>query len=126
VKTVFRLIVCVLIVMLAVPSMTGIAIAQDGEKTLVTAYGVGDPHSIDPQLGIDTRDATLFNQLFPGLTWLNEETREVELAMAASYDVSDDGTVYTFRLLEDVPWCTIMPTVAKSNKSWTPTETPVM
>jgi oligopeptide transport system substrate-binding protein len=104
VKNVFRLVVLVLIVMLAVPSMTGIATAQDGEKTLVTAYGLGDPHSIDPQLGIDTRDITLVTQLFPGLTWLNEVTREVELAMAASYDVSEDGTVYTFHLLEDVPW----------------------
>lgn len=103
-KNVFRLVVLVLIVMLAVPSMTGIATAQDGEKTLVTAYGLGDPHSIDPQLGIDTRDITLVTQLFPGLTWLNEVTREVELAMAASYDVSEDGTVYTFHLLEDVPW----------------------
>ena len=103
-KNVFRPIVLALVVMLAVPSMFGTVAAQDGGKTLITAYGVGDPHSIDPQLGIDTRDATLFVQLFPGLTWLNEETRVVDLAMAASYDVSEDGTVYTFHLLEDVPW----------------------
>jgi hypothetical protein len=65
VKNVFRLIVLVLIVMLAVPSMAGIATAQDGEKTLVTAYGVGDPHSIDPQLGIDTRDITWSRSFSP-------------------------------------------------------------
>jgi oligopeptide transport system substrate-binding protein len=104
VKKLLRFTVFGLIVVMVLPSLVGVVTAQGERKVLVTAYGVGDPHSIDPQLAIDTRDMTMVTQLFPGLTWLNEETRDVELAMAASYDVSEGGTVYTFHLLEQVPW----------------------
>ncbi|HML21165.1 MAG TPA: peptide ABC transporter substrate-binding protein [Aggregatilinea sp.] len=103
-KTVRRLTVLVLVMVLVLPTFAGVTSAQGDGKSLVTAYGVGDPHSIDPQLGIDQRDMTLITQLFPGLTWQNEESRDVELAMASSYDVSEDGKTYTFHLLEQVPW----------------------
>jgi oligopeptide transport system substrate-binding protein len=89
---------------MVLPSLVGPAMAQDGSKVLVTAYGVGDPRSIDPQQAIDTRDLTLVTQLFPGVTWQNEETKEVEPGMAASWDISEDGLVFTFHLLEQVPW----------------------
>lgn len=103
-KKVLRFIVFGLILALVLPSLISTATAQGDPKVLVTAYGTGDPRSIDPQLAIDTRDMTMVTQLFPGLTWLNEDTRDVELSMAASYDVSEDGTVHTFHLLEQVPW----------------------
>ncbi len=103
-KKLLRFTVFGLIVVMVLPSLVGVVTAQGDPKVLVTAYGAGDPHSIDPQMAIDTRDMTMVTQLFPGLTWLNEETRDVELAMAASYDVSEEGTVYTFHLLEQVPW----------------------
>jgi oligopeptide transport system substrate-binding protein len=104
VKKLLRITVIGLIVVMVLPSLVGIATAQDERKVLVTAYGVGDPRSIDPQQAIDTRDLTLVTQLFPGVTWQNEETKEVEPGMAASWDISEDGLVFTFHLLEQVPW----------------------
>ena len=76
VKKLLRITVIGLIVVMVLPSLVGPAMAQDGSKVLVTAYGVGDPRSIDPQQAIDTRDLTLVTQLFPGVTWQNEETKE--------------------------------------------------
>ena len=103
-KKLLRFTVLGLIVVLVLPSLVGVAPAQDERKVLVTAYGVGDPRSIDPQQAIDTRDLTLVTQLFPGVTWQNEETKEVEPGMASGWDISEDGIVYTFHLLEQVPW----------------------
>jgi oligopeptide transport system substrate-binding protein len=78
--------------------------AQDAPKVLVTGALNGDPHSIDPQQAIDTKDWNLENILFPALTTLDEETREIAPGLAASWDVSDDGMTYTFHLVENVPW----------------------
>lgn len=73
-------------------------------KVLRTAAGPGDPRSIDPQQAFDTKDWNLENVLFPALTTLNEETKEITPGLAASWEISDDGLVYTFHLVENVPW----------------------
>lgn len=73
-------------------------------KVLVTAAGPGDPRSIDPQQAFDTKDWNLENVLFPALTTLDEETKEIAPGLAASWEISEDGLVYTFHLVENVPW----------------------
>jgi oligopeptide transport system substrate-binding protein len=73
-------------------------------KVLRTAAGPGDPRSIDPQQAFDTKDWNLENVLFPALTTLDEETKEIKPGLAASWEISDDGLVYTFHLVENVPW----------------------
>jgi oligopeptide transport system substrate-binding protein len=78
--------------------------AQGTSKVLVAAAAPGDPHSIDPQHAFDTKDWTLENILFPALTTLDEETNTVVPGLAKSWDVSPDGLVYTFHLVENVPW----------------------
>src|SRR5688572_23192161 len=95
-----RIIVATLMLVLAF----GITTAQDESKTLISAAGTGDPHSIDPQHASDTRDWNLANNLFPGLTTLDEETREVVPGLTTGWDISEDGLVYTFHLIENVPW----------------------
>ncbi len=40
----------------------------------------------------------------------NEETAEVENGMATSYEVSDDGLVYTVKIMDNVPWVKYDPT----------------
>src|SRR5215207_9705318 len=82
-----------------------VASAQDDKKVLVTASGpAGDPHSLDPQRAVDTRDWDLSNNLFPGLTTLNEETREVVPGVVSGWDISEDGLTTTFHLIPEVPW----------------------
>jgi oligopeptide transport system substrate-binding protein len=94
------LLTLVLVLALAAGTVT----AQDEPKILVTAAGPGDPRSIDPQQAFDTKDWNLENVLFPALNTLNEETREIAPGLAESWEVSDDGLVYTFHLLQNVPW----------------------
>lgn len=82
----------------------GIVSAQDDAKILVTAAGAGDPRSIDPQQAFDTKDWDLENVLFPALNTLDYETREIVPGLAESWDVSDDGLVTTFHLVQNAPW----------------------
>jgi oligopeptide transport system substrate-binding protein len=78
--------------------------AQAAPKVVVSGAGPGDPRSIDPQKAIDTRDWNLENILFPALTTLDEETNEVLPGLVKGWDVSSDGLVTTFHLIENVPW----------------------
>jgi len=99
-KKLARLFLLTLILVLAAGTIS----AQDELKILVTAEGPGDPRSIDPQQAIDTKDWNLENSLFPALTTLDEETREIVPGIAASWDISEDGKTYTFHLVENVAW----------------------
>lgn len=73
-------------------------------KAMAIQRDANDPRSIDPQQAIDTRDWNLLAQLFPSLTELDTETHEVVPGAAESWDISDDGLVYTFHLIEGLPW----------------------
>ncbi len=95
-----RIFLVTLILVLAL----GVTAAQDDTQILIAAAGTGDPHSIDPQQASDTRDWNLANNLFPGLTTFDEETREVVPGLTTGWDISTDGLVYTFHLIENVAW----------------------
>jgi oligopeptide transport system substrate-binding protein len=43
-------------------------------------------------------------EAFGGVTHLNELTTETEPGMATHWDISPDGKVYTFHLLQGIPW----------------------
>jgi len=53
---------------------------------------------------IDNSTQTLTGQVFDSLVEFNLETYELEPALAESWEVSEDGTVYTFHLREGVTW----------------------
>src|SRR5690606_384769 len=53
---------------------------------------------------ISNPSQTLAAHLFDSLVEFDLENYELEPALAASWDVSDDGTVYTFHLREGVTW----------------------
>lgn len=53
---------------------------------------------------IDNATQALTGQVFDSLVEFNLGTYELEPALAASWDVSEDGTVYTFRLRDGVTW----------------------
>jgi oligopeptide transport system substrate-binding protein len=97
-----KLLQIVLVGLLAI--CAGITIAQDNMKSVSVSAGPGDPRSVDPQQAIDTRDWYLLNILFPALTTLDEESGQVEAGIVIGWDVSEDGRVFTFHLIENVPW----------------------
>lgn len=97
IQTVF--ICCVLaLIILTVP-----AAAQDGNfyRRYFTA---GDIPSIDQALVTDQIGIQLADELTVGLVRQRETDGEIVNGMATSYTISDDGRVYTFKLLEGVPW----------------------
>lgn len=75
-----------------------------GPKVLHLNMGPGDIPTIDPALSTDTSSVQIVEETTVGLTRQNEETAGLEPGMATSWDISEDGLVYTFHLRNDVPW----------------------
>src|SRR5689334_469499 len=83
----------------------GIVSAQEAPKVIVTATTAGDPQSIDPQRASDQGGVNMSNVLFRGLTRLDEEiTHEVVPGITTGWDISDDGMIYTFHIIPNIPW----------------------
>lgn len=68
-----------------------------------------EPPTLDPALATDTTSVDADNNLFVGLTQFDPVSGEVNPALAESWEVSDDGTVYTFYLRDDIPWVSYDP-----------------
>ncbi|MBP1971691.1 dipeptide transport system substrate-binding protein [Virgibacillus natechei] len=83
---------------------------QDGDNILRLNNGE-EPTSFNPPIGFDENSWLPLNNLMEGLTRLGED-HTPEAAMAEDWDVSDDGTVYTFYLREDANWSNGDPVVA--------------
>ncbi|SPN73354.1 Stage 0 sporulation protein KA,oligopeptide ABC transporter substrate-binding protein OppA,ABC-type oligopeptide transport system, periplasmic component,nickel ABC transporter, nickel/metallophore periplasmic binding protein,Bacterial extracellular solute-binding proteins, family 5 Middle [Chlamydia serpentis] len=65
------------------------------KNTLIIAMS-HDPATLDPRNTYLSRDASLAKALYEGLTRITH--KGVELALAESYTLSEDNTVYTFKL----------------------------
>lgn len=99
----------VLGVLLIVSIFSSMAIvnAQDGTKAITVAImGENDIPTLDPALAEDVSGIQVINMIFPGLTVLNESTVQVEPGIATDWTVeeNDMGAVYTFNLMQDIPW----------------------
>jgi ABC-type oligopeptide transport system substrate-binding subunit len=75
-----------------------------GEPITVRVSTVSEPSTLDPNLAEDSYSITPVEQLFLGLTNLNNETGAVEPELAESWSVSDDGLVWTFNMRQDAVW----------------------
>lgn len=89
-----------LVVMMLMSLTLGVS-AQ--EKVVTFQFGPGDIPSLDPALATDTSSIQVIQEIFPGLSRLHEVTLELQPGMA-DWSLSDDGLVYTFNLLQGVPW----------------------
>jgi len=97
------LVVFALVLALVVPALNT-AQAQDA-KTLTLASGQGDIPTIDPALMTDTSSIQVVTETHLTLIkGLETDLTQIQMNLAESYDVSEDGTVYTFHLRQDVPW----------------------
>ena len=91
-KRVFLAAVC-----LAAP----LAQAQTPPGVLVVGQ-IAEPKSLDPHAVTAVNDFRILMNVYDGLVRYAPGTLEVEPALATNWDVSDDGTVYTFYLAEGV------------------------
>lgn len=85
---------------------------KEGEAVLRIATGAGEPYKIDPALLATADGSTVVLNTFEGLSTYNAQG-EVELALAESYEVSEDGLTYTFTLRDGLLWSDGTPLTAK-------------
>lgn len=69
--------------------------------TLVVALPL-DPNSINPPNAADRMAGNVVNQIFDSLIKVDNATNELRPALATEWAVSEDGTVYTFKLRQGV------------------------
>jgi peptide/nickel transport system substrate-binding protein len=63
---------------------------------------IAEPKSMDPHAVTAVNDFRILVNLYDGLVRYKSGTLEVEPALAESWDISEDGRTYTFKLREDV------------------------
>ena len=86
--------------------------------TLIDSRDNYDPRSLDPALSTDVPTGRAVGYLFDGLTRFTPDAR-VEPALATSWGVSPDGSVYTFHLRRGVKFTDGTPFVARQvARSW--------
>jgi oligopeptide transport system substrate-binding protein len=76
---------------------------DEGPVTMY-AYSTTDIPGLDPQVQEDVVSINNIENLFMNLTNYDLETSEIVPEAATSWDISDDGLVYTFYLRSDIPW----------------------
>ena len=102
----FRLIlpVCVIAGMLTACG-SGESNVESGNRDGILHYGNGaEPQGLDPHVVTGVPENHIVRALFEGLAVKNPETLEPEPGVAERWDISKDGTVYTFYLNPNAKW----------------------
>ncbi|MFP4484667.1 MAG: ABC transporter substrate-binding protein [Spirochaetota bacterium] len=76
--------------------------SEEAEEDILVVGQVAEPKALDPHTVTAVNDFRILVNLYDGLVRFKDGSLDVEPALATSWDVSDDGTVYTFELREDV------------------------
>ncbi|PWK58116.1 ABC transporter substrate-binding protein [Roseicyclus mahoneyensis] len=85
---------------LALSSLTP-AMAQTPPGVLIVGQ-VAEPQALDPHAVTAVNDFRILMNVYDGLVRYAPGTLEVEPALASAWDVSEDGTVYTFSLRDGI------------------------
>ncbi|CAG1008846.1 partial Oligopeptide-binding protein OppA, partial [Anaerolineae bacterium] len=81
---------------------TPAAVTTQDKVTLDTCIGT-EPPSFDPSLATDSTSHWYIQQMFVGLTDINEKAEVVPM-LATEWKASADGLKWTFKLRSDIPW----------------------
>ena len=98
--------------------------SSDSSDFVVTACIASEPETIDPSLISSVDGSTYVNHMFENLMKYvptdekadesgNVMMTKVDLGQAESYEVSDDGLVYTFKIRSDAKWSDGQPVKAQ-------------
>jgi peptide/nickel transport system substrate-binding protein len=77
------------------------ALAQTPPEVLVIGQ-IAEPKSLDPHAVTAVNDFRILVNVYDGLTRYKDGTLEVEPSLAESWEISEDGKTYTFKLREGV------------------------
>lgn len=94
-----------LLVVIALFLFTVLALAQPaaGSVRVLHRGNSTEPVTLDPHQSEDVATGNILRDLFEGLTTEDRQGNIIPGA-AASWDISDDGTVYTFQLRDCLAW----------------------
>src|SRR5680860_1682034 len=95
--------VILIVVLVAGASMLAGCGGDEAEGKVLKINVDAEPPSLDPNLATDTTSALVINNIFEGLVHI-DPSGEPYPGAAESWDVSDDGLVYTFNLRGDDTW----------------------
>ena len=76
---------------------------KDGSGYIFKYDIAANPVTLDPQTANDSSAYEIIANLFEGLLKV-DSAGDIQPAVAESYEVSDDGLVYSFKLREDIYW----------------------
>ncbi|MFZ5963263.1 ABC transporter substrate-binding protein [Thalassococcus sp. BH17M4-6] len=79
----------------------GGALAQTPPGVLIVGQ-IAEPKALDPAAVTAVNDFRILMNVYDGLVRYKDGTLEVEPALATDWEISEDGTVYTFTLREGV------------------------
>ena len=100
----FYTIICVSVMCMGLAACGGDDTSQDdGSGMMYNVSLLHNPKSLDPQYASDETANTVIANLYSGLMKF-DSSGNVVCCNAESYDVSDDETVYTFKLRKDNYW----------------------
>ena len=96
----------ILAVLLTIAMLAGFgAVAFAEEAQNVIRFSIADdPQQMDPTLNSYSRSSMVLQNLFQGLYKLGPDGATFIPACAESYEVSEDGMIYTFHLKEGLKW----------------------
>lgn len=111
-------------VSLVIGSSAMVSASEGAEKSITFNIGQ-EPTTLDPGLNSGVSDTMVITHLYDGL--LKEKDHEMIPATADSYEVSDDGLVYTFHIREDALWSDGKPVTANDFEfAWKRVQDPVV
>ena len=63
-----------------------------------------EPQGMDPHVVTGVPESNIINAIFEGLVYKDASTLEVQPGVAESWEISDDGRIYTFNIRRDAKW----------------------
>lgn len=95
------------------------AATESSEKVVFRIANGAEPESLDPAQVQGVPEHRILQAIFEGLTVVDASGKPAP-GVAESWDISEDGTVYTFHLREDAVWSDGVPVTAQDFVySWT-------
>ncbi|HUM69439.1 MAG TPA: ABC transporter substrate-binding protein, partial [Chloroflexota bacterium] len=86
------------------PPPTALPAEKVGPVTLDIGFERETIPAIDPQQSVSQDGIDLIENLFVGLTRYNHRTNRIQPSLAVSWEVSENGRVWTFHLRDDIFW----------------------
>lgn len=99
--------------------------AEESDVPQKLTYNLeADPETIDPQLNTSVNGSIIISNMFEGLVTFDENLKPIP-GTAESWDISEDGLVWTFHIREDAKWSDGKPVTAQDYAySWKRAVTP--